>query len=106
MSVPIIVQVRPELAAGLHGQAAAPEARALVRAAESLGAPLRPLHPASPAESGGIGRNAATGTGDPELAAWFTLEVPDQAAAERAVGVLRAVDGVTAAYVKPPAEPP
>lgn len=91
MGVRIIVQVRPELTAGLHGPAAAPGTRALVRAAESFGAPLRPLHPA---------------TSDPELAAWFTLEVPDEAAAERAVEELRAVGGVTAAYVKPAAEPP
>jgi len=91
VSVSVTVQVRPELAADLLGPAAAPEARALVRAAASLGAPLRPLHPA---------------TGDPDLAAWFTLKLPDRAAADRAVGVLRAVGGVTAAYVKPPAEPP
>lgn len=109
MSVQITVQVRPEVAAGLRGPAGAPEARrpagaseaptpagasearALRDAAESLGASLRPVHPSG---------------GDPELGAWFTLEVPDRAAAERAVEVLRALDGVTAAYVKAPAEPP
>jgi hypothetical protein len=71
--------------------AVASEVRALMDATGSLGAALRPVHPSG---------------GDPELGAWFTLEVPDRATAERAVEVLRALDGVTAAYVKAPAEPP
>jgi hypothetical protein len=118
VSVQIAVQVRPEVAAGLRGQAGAPEAPAPPGAPEATapaGAPEAPALAGAPearalkdvAESlGASPRPVQPSGGDPELGVWFTLEAPDRAAAEQAVEVLRALDGVTAAYVKAPAEPP
>lgn len=58
---------------------------------EDLGLSLEPMHP---------------GESDPALAAYFTVEVPDADAADRAIGALRRSDLVEAAYMKPSAEPP
>jgi hypothetical protein len=58
---------------------------------EDLGLALEPMHP---------------GASDPALAAYFTVEVPDAEAADRALEALRRSDVVEAAYMKPSAEPP
>ncbi len=58
---------------------------------EDLGLSFEPMHP---------------GESDPALAAYFTVEVPDADAADRALGALRRSDAVEAAYMKPSAEPP
>ena len=57
----------------------------------NLGLSFEPMHP---------------GESDPALAAYFTVEVPDADAANRALDALRGSDIVEAAYMKPSAEPP
>jgi hypothetical protein len=88
----ITVQLKPEAAAGFtHDAQPTPETEQLARSLEDLGLSLEPMHP---------------GQGDPTLASYFTIEVPDNTTAERALTVLRGRDAVEAAYVKPPAEHP
>jgi hypothetical protein len=59
----------------------------LAEKAVALGLILEPVHP---------------GTTDPQLSTYYTAEVPDRAAAERAAAELRQCRAVEAAYVKPP----
>ena len=68
-----------------------PAATEVLRAAEELGATLRPMHP---------------GVRDPELSTYFFVEVPDQPTAGRIISRLQNCDAVESAYVKPPDEMP
>lgn len=84
----LTVQVSDELAVALRqGTQAATEASELRQIADELGISLHPLHP---------------GSDDPSLRSYFTVEVPDAAAAQRVIARLRQSPGITAAYVKPP----
>jgi hypothetical protein len=86
----VVVQLNHEAATELVRRKATGPERALP-GMENLGISLDPMHP---------------GESDPALASYFTVEVPDAAAADRAIAVLRAHDAVEAAYVKPSEEPP
>lgn len=56
-----------------------------------LGLELKPVHP---------------GTQDPTLSTYFYVRVPDPQTAARVIDVVRQMPSVSAAYVKPPDEPP
>ena len=87
----VTVQVQPQVAAALLSQVPeTSEARDLLKELDSHDLKLHPLHP---------------GVDDPALSSQFALEAEDQHA-EAIAGRLRALPGVEAAYVKPPAGPP
>ncbi len=84
----ITIRVRPEAASALRGRGPATSAfRQLLSTADDLGIVLEPIHPQG---------------SDPRLAAYYTAEVPDRAAAERALADFRQCSAVEAAYLKPP----
>ena len=84
----VTVYLRADLARGLGGERpATAAARELARAVEELG--IGPLPP-----------GPAVDDGRPATA--IAVAVPDLAAAERLIARLRRVEGVEAAYVKPP----
>lgn len=92
-----VIQLSAELAAALHGGAAGAQSepvtrmrRVLVAELAERGASLRPQHP---------------GTTDTELLRYFNLSLPDDTDANELLVALRGLDGVTAAYLKPEAEP-
>jgi hypothetical protein len=88
----ITVQLKPKAAAEFtHEAQPTPETEQLARSLKELGLSLQPMHP---------------GQGDPTLASYFTIEVPDRKTADRALEALRGRDAVEAAYVKPAAEHP
>lgn len=88
----IVVQLSQGAAAELARETeASAGAEQSVPGLEDLGLSLEPMHP---------------GESDPALASYFTVEVPDADAADRALGALRRSDAVEAAYVKPSSEPP
>jgi transcriptional regulator with XRE-family HTH domain len=88
----VIVQVSPEVAQVLRGESSpTPETQTLSEMAKDLGVSLEPLHP---------------GVDDPLLARFFTFQLPDRAASERAFERLLRLKGVEAAYAKPPDEMP
>ncbi len=66
-------------------------AERLATALTALGLELQPVHP---------------GSVHPTLAPFFSIEVPDEAAARRVVDRLRAMEGVEAAYLRPDNELP
>jgi hypothetical protein len=84
----VVVQVAPEVVDDLRRGVPPP---AIAHALAELGMVLRPQHP---------------DVSDPQLRRYFVATVPDAAAARRAADRLRQCAGVTAAYVKPPDEPP
>ncbi len=86
----VVVQLNHEAATELARRTATDSERTLP-GLEHLGHSLEPMHP---------------GESDPALASYFTVEVPDAAAAGRAIAALREHDAVEAAYVKPSEEPP
>ena len=86
----VVVQLNREAAAEIARDEESSPERALP-GLEKLGLTLEPMHP---------------GESDPALATYFTVEVPDAATADRAIGALRDHDAVEAAYVKPAEEPP
>ncbi|HEY2715004.1 MAG TPA: hypothetical protein VGI73_02160 [Solirubrobacterales bacterium] len=86
----VVVQLNHEAATELVRREATGSGRTLP-GLEQLGRSLEPMHP---------------GESDPALASYFTVEVPDAAAADRAIAVLREHEAVEAAYVKPSEEPP
>lgn len=63
------------------------ESEELHRLTKQLGVVLEPVHPE---------------TADPDLMRYFTVQVPDQAAAERVLARLQQSKAVEAAYLKPP----
>ena len=84
----LTVQVTPELAPALRHEAPATErARAIEKTVQAAGLGLRPLH---------------SGTTDATLSRYFAVDVPDAATAQRIAHELLGLDGVEAAYVKPP----
>jgi hypothetical protein len=86
--VDLTVQVTPELAPALRHEAPATEqASAIEKTVDAAGLALRPLHP---------------GTADETLSRYFAVEAPDAATAQRVARELLRLDGVEAAYVKPP----
>lgn len=88
----VVVQLSPGAVARLAREAGAGTgAEQSLPGLEDLGLLLEPMHP---------------GESDPALAAYFTVEVPDAAAANRAIEALRRSDAVEAAYVKPAPEAP
>jgi hypothetical protein len=91
-STEVIVQLRPDVARALRGQApASAESRAIVAVLGEHGVALEPVHVSAV---------------EPAAASYFRLEVPDLQAAETVIAALRAVDAVEAAYPKPRASPP
>jgi hypothetical protein len=86
----IVVQVNHEAATELARHEGTSTGHVLP-GLESLGLSLEPMHP---------------GESDPVLSTYFTVEVPDAAAAERAIGALGQNEAVDAAYLKPAEEPP
>jgi hypothetical protein len=101
----ITVQVRQGTAPALHRKtkSAATKKKAsprepqsadaieLLRAADELGVKLEPMH---------------TGTRDPQLQTFFTVEVPDSQAAEHVINRLQQCSAIEAAYLKPMDELP
>ena len=92
-----VIQLSAELAAALHGAAAGAQQehvtqmrRALVAELARQGASLSPQHP---------------GTADTELLRYFSLLLPDDTDGNALLVALRGLDGITAAYLKPEAEP-
>jgi hypothetical protein len=84
----ITVQLSGDAAQSLRARApATPESQALWATANGLGISLEPLHPDSD---------------DPTLRTYFTVDVPDGAAAQHVIDHLRQNPAVSAAYVKPP----
>jgi hypothetical protein len=77
-----------QVVVALREREAAAAAQAVARQA---GATLVPQHP---------------GVDDPDLSRWFVAELADQAAAERLIAALLALDEVDGAYAKPLEEPP
>ena len=63
----------------------------LVQVVREFGATLEPMHPDSH---------------DVELQCFYTAQVPDDADVENVIDQLRQSEGIEAAYVKPPGEPP
>lgn len=86
----IVVQLNHEAAAEIARHEEKSPEQALP-GLDELGVTLKPMHP---------------GESDPALATYFTVDVSDAAAADRAIGALRDHDAVEAAYVKPAEEPP
>lgn len=68
-----------------------PETRELGELLQAFGVELRPTH---------------VDTEDPDLSAWFEIDAPDFATAERIVSRLQSNSAVEAAYIKPVEEPP
>lgn len=92
-----VIQLRADLARLMQGEAVTPCPDHIVEMKQDLddelarlGASLRPMHP---------------GAQDAELARYFTLSgVPDPEQ-EAILVALRSLEAITAAYVKPEAEP-
>lgn len=90
----VSVRVQPDVAPAFQGTDAPPaEVNDLRLELEALGVGLEPMHP---------------GIDDPELATYFTVEVPDddEEIAAQVLVVLSESALVDAAYVKPPDELP
>ena len=84
----ITVQLQADVARRLHQrEPPTAESEELNRITKQLGVVLEPMHP---------------GTADPDLTRYFTVEVPDQATAERVLARLQQSKAVEAAYLKPP----
>lgn len=84
--VTVLVQ-RDSVSAVSERQPASRVARDLLRTADELGVSLEPMHP---------------GVADPELAGYFTVDVPDEELAQQVIARLRACEAIEAAYIKPP----
>jgi hypothetical protein len=92
MAMQVTIRIRPEVARTLHQrQPATPAAEELFQVVEELGVALAPVHP---------------GAEDPQLAPYFTIEVPDHATAEQVIARLQQCQAVEAAYLKPRDELP
>ena len=90
-AVEIVVQVKDEVARALHrDELRTPAAQALLATAADLSVSLVPIHPA---------------TDHPALLSYFRVDAPDTGSALEILKELERSDAVTAAYVKPPAEP-
>jgi hypothetical protein len=88
---PITVEVAPDVALVLHGQASPTiQSKELLQLADELGVMLEPMHP---------------GAEDPLLIPFFVVAVQDPDRVETVRQRLSESDAVKGAYVKPPAEP-
>lgn len=88
----VTVRVSANVARALRRRGAPDtESQCLARTIESLGLKLEPLH---------------TDANDPVLQTYFTVSVPDQAAAQRLIERLNQSAGVDAVYLKPADELP
>jgi hypothetical protein len=89
--IDITVQIRLDVSLAVQGKREPNSAsNELMRAIKELGINFAPLHPSSE---------------DPSLARYFRIEVPTEEEAQRVIMRLKAVQGVEAAYIKPPDEP-
>ena len=91
MPIVVTVQVSPDEALALHEQTPSDETKDLLSLVNRLGVNLKPVHPSAR---------------DPLLIPFFTVEVPDQATAERIIAALRESKAVEGAYIKPPEAAP
>lgn len=91
MTVEVSIIVSPDLARALHSGTHHASVDALHDAAEANGAQLRAVHP---------------DTGDPELMKFFHAWTSDFTIGERMAAQIRGIDGVEAAYPKPPDDVP
>ena len=88
----VIIQVSADVAGALHQKSPSTvESQAIVGALEEAGLILEPMHP---------------NTDDPTLQSFFIVEVHDQETAQQVIDRLQSLDGIEAAYVKPPDEMP
>ncbi len=88
----VIVQLELEAANDLMTDTSFKPASAQLRETlTALGVTMHPQHP---------------DTRDPQLSRYFTVDVHDRAEGERVAAALGTLRAVTAAYVKPQAEPP
>ena len=93
-----VIQLRSDVAKAMQGTVDVGEAagelwkatRDLEQELDRLGVSLEPVHP---------------GTQDAELARYFTLSETPEFDPERILAPLRGLEAVTAAYVKPQAQP-
>jgi hypothetical protein len=92
LTMKVIIQVSADVARALR-QRSPPiaESEELLRIIETLGLRLEPMH---------------HDADDPNLQTYFTVEVQDQATAQRVIDRLQQLEGIEAAYVKPPDELP
>jgi hypothetical protein len=87
----VVVKAQPGATRALQrGAAQDPTSESLQQIADELGIVLEPQHP---------------GVDDPELSSFFSVEVPDAAAAERVIASLQEKEAIEGAYLKPPDEP-
>lgn len=92
MKIQIAIQVSADVARILHHRGApTTESNELLKIAEELGVLLESMHP---------------GTEDPFLVPYFIVEVPDSAAAQKAIARFRQSKAIEAAYLKPADELP
>lgn len=92
ITIKVIVQVSADLARSLnHLNPSTAESEALLEIIEPFGSTLVPMH---------------HGTDDPDLQSYFIVEVPENEIAQRVIDELLPVQGIRAAYIKPPDEVP
>ena len=87
----VVIKTHPTTATALHHRERSTAAEELLQAVHGLGLDLAPMHP---------------GAGDSELIQYFSIEVPDRAAAERLIHRLEQMPMIEAAYLKPDDELP
>lgn len=88
----ITLQVSEEVARTLHQLGhPTPSTKALLRQIKRLKVTLEPLHP---------------GSDDPNLQRYFIVSADNVTTAQRVATQLQKLDGIQAAYVKPPDAPP
>jgi hypothetical protein len=86
MPIVVTVQVSPDVALALHQQTPSDKSEELLELLKDLDVTLKPMHP---------------GARDPLLTPFFTVEVPDQATAERVIAGLGESEAVEGVYIKP-----
>lgn len=87
----ITIQVQTDTALALHRQQPTTASKELLQAAKELSVTLEPMHP---------------GTRDSRLMTYFTVRVPNQEMAQRAIARFQRCAAVEAAYLKPLDEMP
>ena len=88
----VTIQTSAAVARPLHNRGSpTSESAAILRTIEAMGLTLEPMHP---------------GTKDPILQSFFIVEVPNQEIAQQLIDRLQQLEGIGAAYVKPPDEMP
>lgn len=88
----IIIYVKPDVAGLLHKRGRATKAsHELKQTAQELGVELEPMHP---------------DVDDPNLQAYFMVEVPSYEQAQEVISTLQNLSAVDGAYIKPAEEAP